>query len=387
MINKLLDNCFLTELNTTVTDVEQDKNFYWYAFKDTVFFMKKGGMAGDIGVINGNEVLDVRIKDNKQWHLMDIEMKVGDSVFMSINLHERFRKCQIHTAQHLISALLCNIYKVETLSHHVSDDENEIEFNLESFTDKMANELMVLCNGLIRDDLEVSVLYPSRSEAAQHAPVEKLNHDDLRVVRIGTLDYNLCGCMHVPSLRYLQMIYISGYEKTARGYKVKYICGDQLLDSVSRRYHVLNEASQTLALSHLYLNTGIHKLINEQKALSHNIMLWKQKYFALFKDKLIQSDSAFINYEFDDIDVKSLIQLAQYLTQECQRPCVLLARLADKCHVAIAAPKDYEGDCRVLFKKLQEEFALNGGGNQSLAQGGGVYSKALSDYVKAIQKI
>ena len=186
MINKLLDNCFLTELNTTVTDVEQEQNLYWYAFKETVFFRKQGGMASDIGVINGSEVLDIKLKDNKQWHLMDIEMQVGDAAFMSINLHERFRKCQIHTAQHLISALLCNVYKVETLSHHVGDDENEIEFNLESFNDKMANELMVLCNGLIRDDLEVSIQYPSRSEAVSHAPAEKLNHDELRVVRACT---------------------------------------------------------------------------------------------------------------------------------------------------------------------------------------------------------
>ena len=277
-------------------------------------------MASDIGVMNGSEVLDIKLKDNKQWHLMDIEMQVGDAAFMSINLHERFRKCQIHTAQHLISALLCNVYKVETLSHHVGDDENEIEFNLESFNDKMANELMVLCNGLIRDDLEVSIQYPSRSEALSHAPAEKLNHDELRVVRIGSLDYNLCGCMHVPSLRYLQMVYISGYEKTSRGYKVKYICGDQLLDSVSRRYKVLNEASQTLALSHLYLNTGINKLMNEQKALSRDIILWKQKYFTLFTEKLTQNETELLTYEFDDIDVKSLVQLAQYISSEHHRP-------------------------------------------------------------------
>ncbi len=387
MINKLLDNCFLTELNTTVTDVEQEQNLYWYAFKETVFFRKQGGMASDIGVINGSEVLDIKLKDNKQWHLMDIEMQVGDAAFMSINLHERFRKCQIHTAQHLISALLCNIYKVETLSHHVGDDENEIEFNLESFNDKMANELMVLCNGLIRDDLEVSIQYPSRSEAASNAPAEKLNHDELRVVRIGSLDYNLCGCMHVPSLRYLQMVYISGYEKTSRGYKVKYICGDQLLDSVSRRYKVLNEASQTLALSHLYLNTGINKLMNEQKALSRDIILWKQKYFTLFTEKLTQNETELLTYEFDDIDVKSLVQLAQYISSEHHRPCVLLAKLFDKCHVAVAAPKDSDGDCKALFKELAERFELNGGGNQWLSQGGGVYTKALSDYVKAIQKI
>ena len=63
MINKLLDNCFLTELNTTVTDVEQEQNLYWYAFKETVFFRKQGGMASDIGVINGSEVAGILLRE------------------------------------------------------------------------------------------------------------------------------------------------------------------------------------------------------------------------------------------------------------------------------------------------------------------------------------
>lgn len=55
---------------------------------------------------------------------------------MSINLHERFRKCQIHTAQHLISAVLSNVYKVHTLAHHVGDEENDVEFDFPDFNEK-----------------------------------------------------------------------------------------------------------------------------------------------------------------------------------------------------------------------------------------------------------
>lgn len=387
MINKLLDNCFQTELNTIVTDVEEENGLYWHAFKETIFFMEGGGMATDLGVINGHEVISMKMKDGKQWHLIDEALEVGSNAYMGVNLHERFRKCQIHTTQHLISALLGNVYKVHTVSHHVSDEENEIEFDFDTFTDKMASELMVLCNGLIRDDLEVSILYPTHAEAARHVPPEKLNHDDLRVVKIGNLDYNLCGCMHVPSLRYIQMVYISGYEKTSRGYKIKYICGDQLLDCVTRRYHVLDEASCTLAMSHLYINTGINKIINEQKALTRDLIVWKQKYFELLAEKINTEDSTLIHHEFDDLDVKSLAQLAQYMVVQFKKPVILLAKIFDKCHVVVAAPKDYEVDCRDTFKDIAEKFILQGGGSASLAQGGGLYTEELADYVKAIQKL
>lgn len=387
MINKLLDNCFQTELNTIVVDVVEENGYYWHTFKDTIFFMEGGGMQSDIGVVSGHAVLDMKMEDGKQWHLMDTPLEVGANAFMSINLHERFRKCQIHTTQHLISALLGNVYKVKTISHHVGDDENDIEFDFDNFTDKMATELMVLCNGLIRDDLEVNILYPTRAEAALHAPAEKLNHDDLRVVKIGNLDYNLCGCMHVPSLRYIQMVYISGYEKTTRGYKIKYLCGDQLLDSVQRRYQVLNEASHTLALSHLYINTGINKMINEQKALTRDLIVWKQKYFQELAEKICHTEDTLIIHEFDDMDVKSLAQLAQYITAQYQKQVVLLGKVYDKCHLVVAAPKDADVDCRTTFKDVADKYILQGGGSASLAQGGGVYTSELSDYVKSIQKL
>ncbi len=42
---------------------------------------------------------------------------------MNVNPHTRFLKCQAHTAQHLISALVESIYGVHTTSHHVGEEE------------------------------------------------------------------------------------------------------------------------------------------------------------------------------------------------------------------------------------------------------------------------
>lgn len=380
MINKLLDNCFLTELNTEVIDVKEEEGYYWHAFKDTIFYVEGGGMDSDIGVIDGHEVLKLKQENGHIYHLLDVVLE--GFVFMSVNLHERFRKCQIHTAQHLISALLGNVYKVKTLSHHVSDEENDIEFDFEGFTDKMAFELQVLCNGLIRDDLEVTIKYPTRTQAQQFVSADKLSHDELRVVRIGNLDYNLCGCMHVPSLRYLQMLYISGYEKTKKGFKIKYICGDQLLDCVGRRYQVLDEASHTLALSHLYLNTGIHKIMNEQRALERDVLLWKQKYLEMEHARLIGLADDVLHVYYDDMDVKSLVQLAQMVIKNKQA-IVIFAKIFDNCHVIVGVNEKSGLDAQAIFKEMGESCHLRGGGTKTLAQGGGIYQEAWKDTILA----
>lgn len=384
MINRLLDDCFRSELNTIVKEVREDNFMYWHALKETIFFKESGGMGSDIGVINNHEVLDLKEEDGMLWHLLDI--KLEGQVHVSINLHERFRKCQIHTAQHLISALLSNVYKVKTLSHHVSDEENDIEFDFESFSDKHMIELQILCNGLIRDDLKVSILYPTAAQVKEHIPHANVDYDELRVVRIGTIDYNLCGCMHVPSLRYIQIIKILGYEKSKHGYKIKYICGDQLLDCLSRRYHVLDEAGKTLALSHLYVNTGINKLVNETRNLKGDIVVWKQKYYELVAKEMSTLDEPIIIREFSDIDVKSLSQLTNYIVKDHKKVLIFVAKIYDTCQLVVATHKDVEFDCMAFYKEVADKFNLKGGGNQSMAQGGGIYRSEIIEYINSVIK-
>lgn len=380
MINKLYDNCFTTELSTKVLEVREDNGQFWHACKDTIFYKEGGGMASDIGMIDEHMVLDLKYEEGHMWHLLDT--KLEGTVFMSVNLHERFRKCQIHTAQHLISAVLGNVYKVETVAHHVGDEENDIEFNFEDFTDKMAFELQVLCNGLIRDDLEVSIQYPTRVEASKMAKSKNIDRDDLRVVRIGALDYNMCGCMHVPSLRYLQMLYISGYEKSAKGYKIKYLVGDQLLDCVTRRYKVLDEASRSLAVSHLYVNTGVNRLINETRQLNRDVAVWKQKYYEMFGKELGQREEDIIIHFFDDIDVKSEADVAKYVTENYKKAVIFVAKTYDNVHVVVASNKEMEFDSAKVFKEIADAYHLKGGGTAQLSQGGGMYSEEIIKFVK-----
>lgn len=385
MINKLWDNCFLSEYSTTVEEVFEDKGQYWHAFKDTIFYVEGGGMASDIGRIDNYPVYEVKVMQGKIWHLLDV--KLEGKVYMSINLHERFRKCQIHTAQHLISGMLKNVYKVETLSHHVGEEENDIELTLTNWNEKMMFELQVLCNGLIRDDLKVNISYPSRLEASKYANASKLNHEELRVVRIGNLDYNLCGCMHVPSLRYLQMIFLRGFEKTKNGYRIFYTVGDQLLNTVAKRYEVLDEASHSLALGHLYINSGIHHLQNDKKQLQKELDEWKERYFKVEASKLAAYQETFIIKEFDSFDVKSMTQLAQIIVKDYEKIVVFLTRNYDSVNLVIAKHHSIVSfDCNQQIQQIKQMFKLNGGGNETFAQAGGMYREELSAYIKSINE-
>lgn len=381
MINKNYDQCFLCEYSTHVLEVVEDKGYYWHYLDNTIFFVEAGGMKSDIGSINNLPVLGLKIENNKIWHLLD--QKVEGGVFLSVNLHDRFRKVQIHTTQHLISALIKGVYGCQTISHHVSDEENEIEFDLTTFSKKQCTELQILANGLIRDDLPVTISYPSRAEALLHVSKEKCNHNDLRVVQIGTLDYNLCGCIHVPSLKYLQMVKILGFEKTPRGYKIKYICGDQFLDNFEKRYDVLEEASHSLALPHLYINSGINKLLNDKLRLNEKLVEMKNKYYEYLAKEIHQNHSNnVIIYELADFEAKDLHQFALGFVHNFEHIVCFFTHNADVMHLVIAKNEQFEFDANEVFQKLAEEFHLKGGGNAQIAQGAGKYQSEIMGFLK-----
>ncbi len=53
--------------------------------------------------------------------------------------------------------------------------------------------------------------------------------------------------------------------------------------------------------------------------------------------------------------------------------------------MVIAAPKRFGMNCKSVFTTIANQFQLKGGGNETLAQGGGIYTKELADYINNIQ--
>ena len=381
MINKNYDQCFLCEYATQVKEVIEDKGFYWHYLKKTIFFVESGGMKSDIGTINNYPVLGLKVENNKVWHLLDVKLEGG--VFLSVNLHDRFRKAQIHTTQHLISALIKGVYGCLKVSHYVGEDENSIEFDIPEFSVKQCTELQILANGLIRDDLKITISYPSRAEALKHVSKETCNHHDLRVVQIGNLDYNLCGCIHVPSLRYLQMIKILGFIKTTRGIKIRYTCGDQLLENFEKRYEVLEEASHALALSPLYINSGINKLFNDKKQLQQKLIDMKNNYYECLAKEIHESEAkSVVIHELSNVEMQDLYQFALGYTHNYKSVVCFMVHNDEVMRLVIARHEEIDIDSEAIFKEVAGIYQLKGGGNKQIAQGEGPYQSEIMGFLK-----
>ena len=383
MFNPYYDDWMKLELDTAVLAVREAAGKYWHAFEETVFYPEGGGMDRDTGTINDHEVLDLKLEDNKVWHLLD--EKLQGRVHMRVDKDQRVMKCQVHSASHLMCGIMNKVYHADTISFYMNEHDSGAEMGFETFNDEIMKELERLCNDYILQDLPIEIIYPTPEEAQQYVLDEKLNHEDLRAVIIGDIDYNMCGCIHVPSLRYLQSFNFLNYEKTTRGYKINFVCGEQLLQTYGKQIKVLADSAKSLGVPQLNLKAGIDKLQSELKASKNEANSWKQQVIEL-KAKIMheEAEAPCLFHEFDDMDIKTFQGFCSYFVRNYEHGIFFLCKVEDRCHVMISHSKSFAYPCGELFKKLSAEYGLRGGGNPSMAQGGGEYSEALVNALKAL---
>lgn len=374
MINKYYDDYRVLQFSDEVVDVLLEDNRYWIGTNTSSFFVAAGGMSNDEGLLNDLKVIDLKYINGIYYHLVD--QKLRETVVGVVNYQNRIQKVQIHSAQHLISAYLNNTYKLQTISHHVSTDDNDIEFIGVDTIDVVHMQSML--NRYLLDNLPVTIFYPTVDEALKKADISKLNHQELRVVQIGDLDYNLCGCLHVNSLSEIGSIFIKGYEKTKTGIIVHYLAGSQIIDYFKPRFEVLNQVGKILALDHLHLTKGVEQLLSDNKETHYLLTGQKQKYLSFLADQLILNQSEII-LELSDYLIKDGQYMVSYLKNKVPDIAVaLVMMLSDNaCHVILSGDKMVS-----LFPFIATQYNLNGGGNQHLAQGGGSYQISIITTIK-----
>lgn len=378
MANILYDQCFNSSYRTHVIEVKEENNLYWHLLEETIFYCESGGMESDEGLINQHRVLKLKNEKGKVWHLLDVELK--EKVELSIDYHLRLHHAQIHTAQHLISGIIESLYGCDTIAHHIHAKYNDIEFNKEILSKHQVSELQVILNGLIRDDLPVKILYPLQRELHQYTKKDVSQYDEVRIVSIGKISAQPCGCIHVPTLRYLQMIKILEVEKSSKGFKLKYVCGDQLLNNYETYYQQLNKVGQLLAQPFEYVEVGVLKLMQEVKNLEADTQVLKQRYVEAICSTLPKENKLY--RIFSDMDLKTFMLLCNTFKSQFDGLFIFTWLSQERVQVFVGNKENSDG----IFKQIADTFNFQGGGNSKLCQGGGKMNADLDAYILNLLK-
>ncbi len=377
------DDPFLTEIDTNVISCTEDKGEYLVELDETLLYVESGGQPQDYGWIDGNEVVDVYIYDNRIFHVL--KEPVEGSVHVEIDFERRLQNMQNQSVQHMVGSIFYRKLGLFAPSAHVySDGTCSLTVDSEYLTPEDIEFVEDMANELIIADTPYYIEYvddETCKEIAEDAFASfdtyrgKATADGYRVIIIEGLDHELCGCIHVPSASIIRGMRILDVTRVSDGIKVHLVAGEALLKMLGDDHLLLQEASQKLNSNTESLLDAIDSLKNQIKQEMKDKELYRELYLeSVLKQKQQELDSDSSNFIVidDDIALEDMKYLIVNLVKNNNVICVGLNEDQGKASIVLSTSQNLtEFNCSDCFAALRSEYKMRGGGNPHVAQGGG----------------
>lgn len=163
----------------------------------TALYPASGGQPADAGTIAGIPVLDVIDEEDRVAHLAAAAVPAG-VVPCAVDWGRRFDHMQQHTGQHLLSAVLVELFGVQTLSFHLGADASTIEVGAGVLDPHRVEAAERRANELVSENRPVTVTFEDAG-GAEGLRKPSGRGGVLRVVGIAGYDRSACGGTHVRS--------------------------------------------------------------------------------------------------------------------------------------------------------------------------------------------
>jgi alanyl-tRNA synthetase len=222
----------------------------------TAFYPTSGGQPFDTGVLDGVAVREVVHEeggeDERVAHILadplDPDALAGArEVEGRIDWERRWDHMQQHTGQHLLSAVLEELYGMATLSFHLGAKTSTIDISASALTSQQIEQAEGRCAEIVAAARPVIVQF---QDAAAVEGLRKASerHGTLRVVSIAGIDRSACGGTHVRSTSEIGLIQIRRLDKIRGTVRLEFVCGGRAMARVREDYRLLGHLGRTLAV-------------------------------------------------------------------------------------------------------------------------------------------
>ena len=197
-----LNDSYVKEFQAPIQLVEDDK----VITADSCFYAQSGGQPGDKGSleINGEKfnVINTLKHEKGIAHVLDQPCKVSaGEVVGIIDWDHRYRLMRMHTSMHL----LCAALPYYVTGGSIGLEKSRIDFDLgeETFEFETLNTII---NEFIQQSHPISYQWITNEELDQQPELVRTlsvkpprTNDQIRLVKIGTIDLQPCGGTHVAN--------------------------------------------------------------------------------------------------------------------------------------------------------------------------------------------
>lgn len=211
----------------------------------TAFYPTSGGQPFDTGRLGGIQVNDVVDEGERIAHLL-AQPLAGERATGQVDWPRRFDHMQQHTGQHLLSAVLADLYGHDTVGVHFGRETSTLDLHASSLSSEQVSRVEDRANELVAENRPVDVSF---EDAAYAKGLRKASErgGSLRVVTIRNLDRSACGGTHVRSTAEIGPILVSKLERVRKGIRIEFVCGGRGVRRARAEHALLSQLATELS--------------------------------------------------------------------------------------------------------------------------------------------
>src|SRR5512142_2916696 len=256
-------DCYLREFRARVVDTaDEGRRVY---LDRTAFYPTSGGQPFDLGSLGGIAVREVIDEEDRIAHLLEAPL-VATEVQGLVDWPRRYDHMQQHTGQHLLSAVLEELFAIRTASFHLGSEVSTIDVDAASLTPEQIERAEKRCAETIAQARPVRISFEEASATLELRKASERT-GTLRIVSIENLDRSACGGTHVRTTAEIGLILAGKSEKIRGITRLEFVCGNRALRRARADYRLLAAIGRTLSVPPEQAPDLLAGLIEKNKSL------------------------------------------------------------------------------------------------------------------------
>lgn len=351
---------YLKEFNTKVLECIEEKGKIKIVLENTAFYPEGGGQPADIGYIDKVKVIHVEEKEGKIYHEVEKKIEVGKDVSCKINFEERFSNMQNHTAEHIVSGLICQKYNATNVGFHIGKDFTTMDFDV-TISEKDLREIEKQANEAVYQNIQVKEkLYsPEEVKCISYRSKKELK-EDVRLVKIG--EYDICACcgIHVSKTGEIGIIKLLKAEKYKTGTRIYMLAGFKAVEDYTNKFYQINNISTLLSLKLDEVYDGVVNLVKEIDNLKKEKSILKEKILNQELNEIKPEKDIII--EMNDLDIDDMKASCNKIKEKATR---IAGVFSNNKFIFMSNTENL----KELLESLKSRFDIKGGGSNNMIQG------------------
>ena len=347
--------------------------YYEIELDRTAFFPEGGGQYADTGVLymadddtcgldetarKKVQVLDVRERNGRIFHITDGFIEAKTAVKGSIDWEERFMKMQQHTGEHIVSGLIHAAYGYNNVGFHLGSEDCTMDFDGE-ITEEELRRIEAEANKAVWKNLKVFTHYPKKEELSQIEYRSKIEIEgQVRIIEIPGYDCCACCAPHVTYTGEIGLIKLVGMQRYKGGVRVTMLCGGRAMADYALKQKQAKEISAMLCAKENELTDAVAHLQKELAEKKTELAEKEQELIRCKAEQIPESEQIVCIFP-EGIQGDSLRILMNAVLEKNRKLCAVFSGNDAAGYRYVIGSRDV--DVRNMAKELNAAFEGRGG--------------------------